>query len=74
MARHQPKRKLTEEDYQSFFDAADSRPPSLSSEQIILLLRKDSPFRWWRLNYDVKWARRRLKRHGLDPNLIRELL
>lgn len=73
MARGE-KRRLNENDIEGFFHAASRRPRYMSKEDIILQLKKDNWFRWWRLNNDFKWLKRRLKKMGTDPEQARELL
>lgn len=41
---------------------------------IIAYIKKRDPHRWWRLNRDIKWIRKRLKKLGLNPEDWRELL
>ena len=73
MARGE-KRRLNEDDIEGFFHAASRRPKYKTSDEIIRQLKKDNWFRWNRLQSDLRWMKRRLKKMGVDPEQARELL
>lgn len=74
------KRTLDDDDYESFFSAADARPRRTTPRSpqtradIIAALEKKNSYRMWRLNHDYKWLRRQMKKMGHDPDDARELL
>jgi hypothetical protein len=71
------KRRLTPDDVEGFFLAAEKRPkpPALNKKLALqdILFRKN-PWRWMRLKGDIKWMRRVLEKEGLDPEEFRWLL
>jgi hypothetical protein len=55
----------------------DDRPKMMrprTREDIIEAIKKQNSSRWWRLNHDFKWLKRRMKKMGLSPDDARELL
>jgi hypothetical protein len=69
------KKKLDDDMVDSFFEAAEQRPKRPQNrDELIALIKKSNSHRWWRLNYDYKWLRRQMKKHGYNPDDARELL
>jgi len=85
MARRRPPTELEKTEW---FASADLRresedaAPSLtvnvdkraSRDDIIAAVKANNSYRWWRLNHDYRWLRKRLKKMGLDPDQAKDLL
>jgi hypothetical protein len=41
---------------------------------IIAELKRRNPHRWWRVNHDYRWLKRRMKKMGYNPDDAKELL
>lgn len=71
-------RPLKDEDYEDFERAGDlrrARPiPPQSDQAIRKKLKKANFVRWARLQHDIKWAKRELKKMGRNPDDLRWLL
>lgn len=50
------------------------RPVSASVDEVRRMLRNQNPVRWWRLQRDVRWMKRMMKRKGINPEEFRWLL
>jgi len=64
--RGQAPRQLTPEDIASFDQQFLEKPPP-NREQMIEILKRRNPVRWWRLQSDYRWMRRELKKAGRNP-------
>lgn len=67
-------RRLKEEDVDMFLEAAEQRPPTKDKTQIIESIKANNAYRWWRLNHDYKWLKKRMKKMGYSPDDAKELL
>ena len=72
--RGQPQRRLTSDDVDSFVEAATLRKEPRTTAQARAAIRQSNPVRWWRLQGDLKWLRREMKRMGLNPEDARWIL
>lgn len=77
--RPSTKRQATDDEVNSWFDAADRRPKRaklkfISAEDAIEFVKTKNSYRWWRLNYDYRWLRKTLKKGGYDPEIAKDLL
>lgn len=68
------KRLLTDNDIDSFNEAADQRKPQRTQTNIIEALRKKDGHRMWRLQRDYRWMQKQMKKMGLNPEDARWLL
>jgi hypothetical protein len=68
------KRYLTDEDYDSFDQAADQRQPQLSRGKIEAELNRRNHHRMWRLRRDYRWVQKQMGKMGLNPEDARWLL
>ena len=67
-------RRLKEEDVDMFLEATEQRPKPKNRDQIIEAIKANNAYRWWRLNRDYQWLRKRMKKMGYSPDDARELL
>jgi hypothetical protein len=67
---------LSDDEVQVFLTTGRSgkRPTEHSRSQAMKLLRLRNPWRWRRMQKDVRWARKQLDKMGYDPEEIRWLL
>lgn len=66
---------LTNDDLGSFEKAANTRPPKeLKPADLKAYLLAENFVRWSRLQRDYRWAGRRLKKKGYNPDDVRWLL
>lgn len=73
--RGKPPRQLTERDVNAMYEAAIKRPkPIRNREQIRQIMCDKNPWRWRRLQSDMRWLRRQMKRAGFDPEDARWLV
>lgn len=65
---------LDDEMVDSFFTEADKRTGPRTSEDITEAIKARNSYRFWRLQHDLKWFRKELKRLGYSPDDFREFL
>ena len=71
----QPPRTLTDEDKAGWFAAAMEQPRSpRTMESLREDVRRRNPVRWRRLQRDIRWVRKEMKRLGLNPDEWRWIL
>lgn len=66
-------RKPTDNEMASWFTATETAPPR-NLEQLRYIIRQENPVRWWRLQADLKWIKRVMKKLGYNPEDARWLL
>jgi len=69
-----PPRAMTASDIDAWLLAADKRTSPRSRNQIIASIKAQNSYRWWRLNHDIKWIKRQMKKAGLSPDDWKDLL
>lgn len=72
--RNRDKRQLREEDVLGFYEAAESRKPMMTRDDILAALERKNSYRMWRIRHDFKWLQRQLRKMGHNPDDARELL
>lgn len=71
--RGKPQRQLTEADIASFEQAHMQKPP-LSTDQVRSIIKHKNPVRWWRLQQDLRWIEREMRKLKMNPEDARWLL
>lgn len=71
-----PRRRLNEKDIDDFMRSADARPryTKQTTDNLRQFLKMKNPWRWRRMQADMAWARKMIKKAGYDPEEIRWLL
>ena len=68
-------RKLTDEDIDGFYAAAEKRP---MKERTIVNIQEEiklkNPVRWNRMQRDLKWLKKQMRKMGLNPEEARWVL
>lgn len=76
--KNNTRRRLTDEDHDMWQEAATLRemdpPPPRTIEEVRAKLKASNPVRWWYLKRDFAWAKRQMKKLGLNPEDARWLL
>jgi hypothetical protein len=69
-------RHVTDSDLASWFNAADERPTqtTLDLNQMRNYLKAKNPYRWARMQSDMRWARKIFVKLGRNPEDVRWLL
>ena len=70
----QPSRLLRDKDVLGWMEAADQRPQQRTRESIIRAIRRRNPIRWRRLQHEIRWVQKEMKKAGLNPEEWRYLL
>lgn len=70
------RRRLNEQDIDDFMRAAEARPrrSRRMTEDLRILLKYKNPWRWKRMQSDIRWARKTISKAGYDPEEFRWLL
>ena len=72
------KRKLTYDDVDSFFKAAEKerKPelPPLTVRGLQAFFQKENPVRWWRMQRDLRWMKKKMVKKGYRAEDARWLL
>lgn len=71
--KDQQPRELTAEDRASFFEEGTRKPPR-TTEQARQRIADSNPVRWARLQREFRWAQKRAKKMGINPEDVRWLL
>lgn len=71
--RGKPQRQLTEEDIASF-EATHMVKPPLSTDQVRSIIMRKNRVRWWRMQNDLRWLQREMKKLKMNPEDARWLL
>ena len=56
-----------------WFEAGEIRRPR-TRDEIIREIQRHSRHRWWRINRDYRWLKKRMKKMGYSPDDAKDLL
>jgi hypothetical protein len=72
----QPPRTLTDPDFEVWFEAAEDRQRNASKRDKLPAeqVQARNPWRWRRLQKDIRWVQKELKRLGYSPDDWRRIL
>lgn len=72
--RNNQRRAQDNEMIDSFFEAADDRRFIKSKAEVVETIRSRNSYRFWRLQHDLKWFKKELRRQGYNPDEFGEFL
>lgn len=67
-------RRLEESDIEGFMQASGQRRGPMSDAQLLERLMNVNNYRVWRLQRDMKWARKQLVKMGVDPSRAKDIV
>lgn len=67
-------RKLTDEDFDAWEVASNSRMPERTRENVRALIRQRNPVRWNRMQRDLKWVAKEMEKINLNPEDARYII
>lgn len=68
------RRRVTNVEVTDWLLQAAMRPAPFERESVLLKIKARNSYRLWRIQHDMKWLRKEVKRLGYDPELAKELL
>lgn len=66
-------RPLTDDDYQTWYDAADQQTPDRTLDWAAASIRRYNIWKWNQMMRDYRWLQKRMKKLGLNPEDARYL-